>query len=375
MNKILLNGKTSNLYYIGGVVRDEILGRESFDIDLTYAGNAIEFAENLEGVEILRVNEPFGTVRVKVDGQEVDIASTRSEIYERPGHLPTVTKIGCDLREDVIRRDFTINAMAKSFNSGEIIDYTGGLADIKNKYLRVLHDKSFIDDPTRIIRALKFAVRFGFALEEHTKYLRDEYLKNVNYDMSFKRVKKELMETFNLNSQAAYDEFINAGIYKLVTPQNMFLPDINIEDLINKYKNLICPSCVWLIYTGTLPDLSRLLPTFTKEEKKIVEDFKLIEDKKFNDEFEIYKTFCELKIETVLLYAVLKDFQTAQLFLDNLKDIKLTISGEDLQNLGVKPSKMYKDCFEQVMRKKLKNPGMNYTEELETAKEFFKLQK
>ena len=68
--------------------------------------------------------------------------------------------------------------------------------DLENKKLRVLHDESFIDDPTRIIRGLKFAVRFGFELEEHTKKLQDEYLANINYDMSYKRVKKELIETF-----------------------------------------------------------------------------------------------------------------------------------------------------------------------------------
>lgn len=98
--------------------------------------------------------------------------------------------IGCDLKEDILRRDFTVNALAKSTSTGEIIDYVGGLADLKTKTLRVLHDGSFIDDPTRIIRGLKFAVRFGFELEPHTKFLQDEYLKNVNYDMSYKRLKK-----------------------------------------------------------------------------------------------------------------------------------------------------------------------------------------
>lgn len=366
---ILSNVK--NLYYIGGVVRDELLSKPSFDIDLTYVGNAIEFVKSLDGIEILKINEPFGTVRIKLNNQEIDIASTRAEIYESPGHLPTITKIGCELKEDVYRRDFTINAMAKNFNSGEIIDYTGGLEDIKNKKLRVLHDKSFIEDPTRILRALKFAVRFDFELEEKTKNLRDEYLKNINYDMSYKRVKKELIETFNLNSQKAYEEFMKDGIYKLVTPEKTAPAKINIEKIINKYKNLINTSNIWLIYIGTLNDLSNLAPTFTKEEKKILEDFGQIRNKVFTNEFDIYQTFHNMQIETVILYGITNNIEIAELYINKLKDIKISISGKDLQKLGIKPSGKYKKCFDSIIKTKIKIPEITHFEELDIAKKFF----
>lgn len=360
-----------NLYYIGGVVRDEILSKPSFDIDLTYVGNAIEFAKTLNDVEIIKINEPFGTVRINAAGQEIDIASTRAEIYDFPGHLPKITKIGCSLQEDVNRRDFTINALAKNYNTGEIIDYTGGLEDIKNKKLRILHDRSFIEDPTRILRALKFAIRFDFELEEHTEKLRDEYLKNINYDMSFKRVKKELIETFNLNSQKAYDEFINAGIYKLISPEETFPIKFNIENVINKYINVINPANIWLIYIGTLKDLSNLFPTFTREEKRIIEDFNQIKNKIFEDEFDIYQTFYNMQIETVILYGILKNIEITQLYLDKLKDIKISISGKDIQNLGIRPSSKYKDCFNQILKEKIKNPKLTIEEELNIAKKFF----
>lgn len=363
----------NNLYYIGGVVRDEILGLKSFDVDLTYVGNAIEFAKNLNGVEILKINEPFGTVRVKIDNQEIDIASTRAEIYEHAGHLPTVTKIGCDLREDVMRRDFTINAMAKNYNSGEIIDYTGGLEDIKNKKLRVLHDRSFIDDPTRILRALKFAVRFNFELDEHTKKLRDEYLKNINYDMSYKRVKKELIETFNLNSQKAYDEFINAKIYKLITKNDTQNNNINIENLVNKYKNLVNKDDIWLIYVGTFPEIKNLEPTLTKDEKKIIDDFMNIKNSEPKDDYDIYKLFENVRIETVLMYAIMKNAEIAQHYLDNLKDIKISISGQDLQKMGIEPSKKYGECFDYVLKEKLKNPNIIHQDEINLAKTFMNL--
>ena len=144
--------KDKNLYYVGGVVRDEILETQSFDLDFCYEGNAINFANNLN---VIKTNPDFGTVRVLFEGKEVDIASTREEIYPKAGHLPEVSNIGCALRDDLSRRDFTINAMAKNTLSGELVDYFGGLDDIKNKKIKVLHDKSFVDDPTRIVRALK----------------------------------------------------------------------------------------------------------------------------------------------------------------------------------------------------------------------------
>lgn len=357
---------TDNLYYIGGVVRDELLGKKSFDIDLTYVGNAIEFAKTLQDVEILKINEPFGTVRVKIEEQEVDIASTRSEIYERDGHLPTVTEIGCSLKQDVLRRDFTINALAKNVKTGEIIDYTNGLKDIEDKTLRILHDKSFIEDPTRIIRALKFSVRFNFELDTHSKELRDDYLKNINYDMSYKRVKKELIETFNLNSQKAYDEFINAKIYKLVTEKEVQKPNMNIEFLVSKYKELINPENIWLIYVGTLEDLSRL--ELTREEKKILTDFESIKDVKPKSDFETYKMFHNLMPESVILYGILTDLVPVLNYLENLKDITVAVTGKDLQALGIKPSPIYNEIFDKIIEKKINIPNLTIEDEINIAK-------
>lgn len=376
MDIIKIKDTSNKLYYVGGVVRDEILGIKSFDVDMTYEGNAIEFAKNnlikqdeqsnLQDTgcisEILQINEPFGTVRVKIDGREVDIASTRQEVYERKGHLPKVTKIGCTLKEDVLRRDFTINTIAKSVSTGEIIDYTGGLEDIKTKTLRVLHDRSFIDDPTRILRGLKFSIRFGFELDEHTKKLQDEYLHNINYDMCYKRIKKELIETFNLNSQKAFERFINDGICKLITTTPVPLPQVNIEELVNKYK-IEHP---WIIYAGVLKDLSRL--PLTKTEQKILDDFNAAGNPQ--TDFELYKAFEKVSIKTVILYAVLKDYEKAIHYLDNLRGIKISINGNDLQAIGLPPSAKYAAIFDKILEQKLASPGMNKSEELSIAQKF-----
>lgn len=360
MDIINIYDNSDKLYYIGGVVRDKLLGVKSFDVDITYVGNALEYCPKFG--DVIQENPDFGTVRVNVDGCEVDFASTRSEIYEKKGHIPVVTKIGCSLKEDVLRRDFTVNALAMSVSNGEIVDYTGGLEDLKNKILRVLHDGSFIDDPTRIIRGLKFRVRFGFDLEEHTRKLQEDYLLNINYDMSYKRVKKELIETFNLNSQRAFELFVDEGIYKLVSPEKFELPKVNIEELIKKYP----VQNTWLVYVGLLPDLSRL--EFTKEERKIIEDFRSIGDLK--NDFEIYKAFDGLALESILLYAIAKDMTSALRYLDVLQNIKISVTGDDLLNLGIKPSPKYQEIFDYILKEKLKNPDMTKDDEIAVAKSY-----
>lgn len=380
MSIIKINDNSNKLFYIGGVVRDELLGRESLDVDITYVGNAIEYCSKFG--EVVQVNPDFGTVRVAIplypspcttsptveaSGEvTVDFASTRSESYPKKGHLPVVEKIGCSLREDVMRRDFTINALAKSVTTEEIVDYVGGLEDLKNKKLRVLHDESFIDDPTRIIRGLKFATRFGFELEEHTKKLQDEYLANINYDMSYKRVKKELIETFSLNSQSAFQKFIDQKIYKLVTPNDVEIPKVNVENLVTTYladQPSSCPAAIWLVYVGILGDLSRL--PLTKIEQKILDD---VPKEVLKSDFELYKTFQNARIETVLLYAITKDETGARHYLDDLRKIKLDITGKDLQTLGIKPSPKYQEIFDEVLKVKLKNPSMTKDDEIEVAK-------
>lgn len=406
MNIININDTSNKLFYIGGVVRDELLNKQSIDIDITYVGNAIEYCSKFG--EVIQINPDFGTMRVKIPSSPhreiadfvpstgsghnvseelnnviVDFASTRFETYPKKGHLPVVEKIGCSLKEDVLRRDFTINALAKSITTGEIVDYVGGLKDLKNKKLRVLHDNSFIDDPTRIIRGLKFAMRFNFELEEHTKKLQDEYLKNINYDMSYKRIKKELIETFNAplsnitkeyKKQRTFEKFINEKIYKLVTPNDVEIPSINIEELIEKYcLDMDCHVAntprndehIWLIYVGVLKDLSRL--PLTKIEQKILDD---VPQNILNSDFELYKTFENAKIETILLYAILKDQKGAKHYLDNLRNIKISINGKDLQNLGISPSPQYQEIFDEVLKAKLQNPKMTKEDELKIAKSY-----
>lgn len=261
--------KDENLYYVGGVVRDELLGVQSFDTDYCYEGDAIEFARS-KGLNVVKENSAFGTVRVEIDGASIDIASTRVETYPKKGHLPLVSNIGCSLKEDVMRRDFTINSLYKRTTDGEIIDFTNGLDDIRTKKIRVLHDESFIDDPTRIIRALKFSVRFGFELDEHTRQLQTGYLENINYDMSYHRVKKELVETFNLNKYTAYERFVSENIYKLLGANQ---EPCMLSDKVEQF-DVVSP---WLKYLAFF-NLENL--ELTRAEKRILEWAKRLKTEK-----------------------------------------------------------------------------------------------
>jgi tRNA nucleotidyltransferase (CCA-adding enzyme) len=157
------------VYLVGGAVRDLLLGRGRADIDLVVEGDAGELAGRL-GAEATS-HERFGTAKVKLNGHEVDIAGARSESYPHPGALPVVEP-SAELETDLRRRDFTINAMAIPLR-GEprLIDPHGGEADLATRKLRVLHDSSFVDDPTRALRAARYAARFGFGLEERTAEL------------------------------------------------------------------------------------------------------------------------------------------------------------------------------------------------------------
>lgn len=361
------------LYLIGGLVRDMLLDRKSLDIDITVEGDAIKFAHVLKkecGAKILSVHESFGTVKIELLGQKIDLASTRSESYPKAGHLPHVDKIECSLEKDIIRRDFTINSLAMSLNQGtfaNLIDYVGGFEDLKAKKIRILHDNSFIDDPTRIIRALKYSTRLGFELDEQTLKLQEKYLKNINYDMCTKRIKQEIKKTFDYCNQETFDKFIEQKIYKLITTKTIKKSKINIENLIKKYK----PKHVWLVYLGVMmidENIDKL--ELTKTEKNIIEGAKSLINKSFRDDFDLYKAFCAQKPETLLILAVFGKEKEVFHYLDDLKKIKLHITGNDLITLGFAPSKAFSEGFDYVLKEKLKNPDMKKSEEIRLIKNY-----
>jgi len=174
------------VYLVGGAVRDLLLGRERTDLDIAVEGDAAALGRRLGGE--IRTHARFATATAHVDDVELDLATTRSETYPAPGALPAVRP--ASLSEDLARRDFTVNAMALPLaGEPELIDPHGGLRDLEGATLRVLHDRSFVDDPTRALRAARYAARYGLTLEAGTEtLLRDADLDTVSRD----RVEAEL---------------------------------------------------------------------------------------------------------------------------------------------------------------------------------------
>ena len=178
------------LYIVGGPVRDILLGRHSSDLDLVVEGDATDLAFELSKTMSGNVvsYSQFGTATVIVEDGKVDLVTARREIYRRPGALPTVTP--SSIEEDLLRRDFTINAMALSLsspNTGRLLDPTNGMQDLRSRYIRGLHSETFHDDATRILRAIRYERRLGFRVEPKTrkwllKALEDDMLKTISGD-------------------------------------------------------------------------------------------------------------------------------------------------------------------------------------------------
>ncbi|MBW1823745.1 MAG: CBS domain-containing protein, partial [Deltaproteobacteria bacterium] len=170
-----------NAYVVGGFVRDIFLHRENLDIDLVIEGNGIEFAKKVASRHDCHVktHRTFGTAVITFpDGFKVDVASARLEYYEYPAALPQVEMSSIKL--DLYRRDFTINTLAIRINPpffGELIDFFGARKDIKEKTIRVINNLSFVEDPTRVLRAIRFEQRFGFRIGKLTLSLIENAVK------------------------------------------------------------------------------------------------------------------------------------------------------------------------------------------------------
>ena len=163
--------KNLPLYLVGGIVRDLMLWHSSADLDLVVEGDATAFAKEFTRKVggTLTIHKMFNTAKVTRDNLTVDIAMARTETYAKPGALPVVTP--GTLKTDLFRRDFTINAMAICLSPdryGELIDLYRGLKDLNGKAIRILHENSFIDDATRIWRAIRYEQRLGFQIEPGT---------------------------------------------------------------------------------------------------------------------------------------------------------------------------------------------------------------
>ena len=188
----------AGVYLVGGTVRDILIGEQGLDIDIAVEGDAIAFARSLGKVlrGTVRAHDSFGTAVVSWgDDERLDVVTARSEFYDAPGALPTVEH--ASIRDDLFRRDFTINAIAASLRGpdfGRLVDPFGGRRDLARRTVRVLHNLSFIDDPTRLFRAVRYETRYGFRMDERTERLARACVEmGLVRDLSGARLREELV--------------------------------------------------------------------------------------------------------------------------------------------------------------------------------------
>jgi tRNA nucleotidyltransferase/poly(A) polymerase len=178
-----------NVYLVGGVVRDILSGANLRDLDFAVQGNALKLEKDLEkaGAEVQGSDEPTRTLFVLLPGNlRGEISSTREEKYDKPGRPPEMTP--STINEDLRRRDFTVNAMALSLNPGSrglLLDPFNGVADIESKHIRILHNYSFLEEPSRLTRATRFMARLDWTMEERTQARynaakENDYISHVN---------------------------------------------------------------------------------------------------------------------------------------------------------------------------------------------------
>ncbi len=256
-----------SIYVVGGFVRDLLLGIDSLDIDLVVEGDGIAFARALAKDKGGRVtaHERFGTAVLQLpEGFKLDVATARTEYYEYPTALPTVQQ--CSIKKDLHRRDFTINALAVGLNPrmfGRLIDFYGGQRDLKARVIRVLHSLSFVEDPTRVFRAIRFELRFGFHLGQETLALIKGAVKMELFPrLSGRRLLNELRYLFSERTpRHAVRRLADFDLLRSIHPTLSWSSRLNrrlieIEERLVWHKIFCVDQTIspWLLYVMTLAE-------------------------------------------------------------------------------------------------------------------------
>ena len=381
------------VFAVGGFVRDLLLKVENLDVDLAVEGEGLRFARKLSAAlgKRIKVHKQFQTaVLYSTSGVKIDVATARRETYPRPAALPLVEP--ASLREDLYRRDFTINALAIKLNRrgfGELIDFFGGESDLKRKIVRILHKGSFIDDPTRIFRALRFAGRFCFRLEGKTALLMREALNLGMLDeLSGTRLRNEIVlilkeeDPLKVIRKLRSFQIIEYIHPRLSLNKESLLTFKRIRDLLPGFEKENVEK--WMVYFLALleslkeKDLEVLVERFklSREVCKAVEEgrraknvVKKLGRKKSPKPGTIYNYLQPLPLEVSLFFLAkarnMKAKRRILRFLRVLRKIRIKTSGEDLKRLGYRPSPRFKKILDGILRAKLEGRVSTKREELQ----------
>lgn len=403
LKKIGKDAKSLNYsaFIVGGLVRDLLLGVKNLDLDIVVEGDAIKFghilAKDLNAA--LVVHKRFGTCSVITKNKlKIDLATARKEIYERPAALPTVEF--SSLKDDLVRRDFTINAMAVSLNKesfGQLIDFFAGERDLARGVIKVMHNASFIDDPTRIFRAVRFETRFGFSIDKGTEELIKHAIKKEMFQrIEPQRIRDELILILKEEDPCkAIKRMSQLDELRFLHPKIIFdKRAVKLYNSINracdrydgsKFKKRAIDR--WLIYLMALfdplsyNDTSFICSRFVFRRSETI---RLLSCKESADKVigmlnttspvlpsRIYKLLEPLSFEVILF--IMAKAQSKRVsariedFFSKLNGTRIKIKGEDIAKLGLKPCPRYKEILDKVLFAKIDGRIRSREEEISYA--------
>jgi tRNA nucleotidyltransferase (CCA-adding enzyme) len=386
-------------YLVGGVVRDLLLRRGNLDLDVVVEGDGILFAEKVcERYEAQhRAHLRFGTATVIFpDDFQLDIATARLEYYEKPAALPHVE--WSSLKLDLYRRDFTINSLAIRLNPGsfgELVDFFGGQRDLKDKVVRIIQSMSFIEDPTRIFRALRFSERFGFRLGKQTKYLMQNAIRmGFPEQLDGRRLFAELRLILQEEQSITILERMQAfGVLRFIHPDLAL--DNRLRTMLEKTREvstwfrLLYLNVHWeewaLLFLALLSFLSeeavkqvrehlriqgsRILTRMDEkaEAEKVLRQFAASRGEPKPSQ--IYRRLNPFSIE-VLLYMMAKTGREAtrkaiSLYITRLRSTRCSVTGRDLKDLGYPPGPVYREILDKSLDARLNGDVSDRQSEIE----------
>ncbi|MEW6570005.1 MAG: CBS domain-containing protein [Nitrospirota bacterium] len=372
-----------NAYLVGGSVRDLLRGEENLDVDIVIEGDGISFARQLAdkfGAKV-RTHQKFGTAQLITDDLKLDIATARTEFYESPAALPKVET--SSIKKDLYRRDFTINTLAIKLNPkdfGLLIDFFGGQRDLREKTIRVLHNLSFVEDPTRAFRAVRFSERFGFKISKHAENMIKSAIEMSLFDkVSGSRLYEELLLAFNetdpVKTLKRLSEF---GLLKVIHPKLIFNEELemifkSLQEALSWFNLLFLEEktdkgiLYLMAFLSGLRDedvkvaLQRLAaPPRVRDLvlKTLQQARNILKKLSVDDPVEINRTLGNLRLEVILFLMALtpdRDKKKAiSYFLTEIRNVKTIIKGNDLKKMGITPGPIYSKILQRLHEEKLR---------------------
>jgi tRNA nucleotidyltransferase (CCA-adding enzyme) len=393
-----------NAYLVGGLVRDVLLKKENLDVDIVLEGDGIGFAQEFARSHEVRVrsHKKFGTaVLVFPDGFKVDVATARMEYYETPA-APPMVETG-SLKMDLLRRDFTVNTLAIKLNKkdyGTLIDYFGGQKDLRERLIRVLHNLSFVEDPTRVFRAIRFEQRFGFTIGKLTLSLIKNAIDiNCFKDLSGRRLLTELrLILMEGKPERAIERMHELDMLQFISPDIEYTEGLrkileDIKAVISWFDLLYLeePYEAWKIFwyglTSSL-DARAVQALAARMQMNDLESRRMIAQRlnldhivesliriKGDDNFGIYTLLSQYDTEVLLFIMAKANNEKIKKIISSyftrLKGKRLYLKGRDLKDMGFQPGPLYKEIFTRLLEASLNGKVGTREEEIEFVKERF----